>query len=325
MNNLADIAQAIDQADNVLICGHVMPDGDSLGSMLALGLVLEKLGKKVTMGGADRAPAIYEFLPGVDRYVAGGPPAGEYDTFIVLDCSVPERLGSGYQELLSSGMVVINLDHHAGSKSFGTYRYIDPSAAAVGEIVFDLFNIMKVDIPIEAAICLYTAIVTDTGSFQYENMRPNTHRRVAILLEIGVPAAQINQVLYEEKPRAVLDLLGLALNTISLSPCGKVCWMTVTRKLLSSAGAEDEHTEGLVNYARSIRGVQVGILFRETEDGDFKISFRSKGIVDANRLAAMFDGGGHPRAAGCVMRGNLAEIQGKVVNEAVLAAGGINL
>lgn len=325
MNNLADIALAIDHAEHVLICGHVLPDGDSLGSMLALGLVLEKLGKRVTMGGADRAPSIYGFLPGVDRYVAGGPPAGAYDTFIVLDCSVPERLGSGYQELLSSGMVVINLDHHTGSRSFGTYRYIDPAAGAVGEIILDLFDLMKVDIPIEAAICLYTAIVTDTGSFQYENTRPHTHRRVAKLLEIGVPAAQINQKLYEEKPKVVLDLLGLALGTLSLSPCGKVCWMTVTRKLLSSAEAEDEHTEGLVNYARSIKGVQIGILFREIEDGDFKISFRTKGIVDANRLAAMFDGGGHQRAAGCVMRGNLAEIQGEVVKAAVLAAGGINL
>lgn len=324
MNDLTDIAVAIDQANSVLICGHVMPDGDSLGSMLALGLVLEKLGKKVTMGGADPAPALYGFLPGIDRYVAGGPPAGEYDTFIVLDCSVPERLGSGYQELLSSGMVIINLDHHAGSRFFGTYRYIDPAAAAVGEIIFDLFKIMGADIFLEAAICLYTAIVTDTGSFQYENMRPNTHRRVAELLEIGVPAAWINQELYEEKPRAALDLLGLALGTLSLSSCGKVCWMTVTRKLLRISGAEDEHTEGLVNYARAVRGVQVGLLFRETEDGDFKISFRSKGIVDANRLAATFGGGGHPRAAGCVMRGHLAEMQEKVVNAAVLAAGGMN-
>ncbi|NLI11969.1 DHH family phosphoesterase [Pelotomaculum propionicicum] len=324
MNNLADIALAIDRADSVLICGHVLPDGDSLGSMLALGLALEKLGKKVTMGGADRVPAIYGFLPGVDRYVEGAPPAGEYDTFIVLDCSVPERLGKGYQEMLSSGVVVINLDHHAGSKSFGTYRYIDPAAAAVGEIIFDLFNLMKVDISLESAICLYTAIVTDTGSFQYENMQPDTHRRVAELLELGVPAAQINQELYEEKPKAVLDLLGLALGTLSLSPCGRVCWMTVTRKLLNISGAEDEHTEGLVNYARSIRGVQVGILFRETEGGDFKISFRSKGTVDVNRLSAMFGGGGHPRASGCVMSGNLADIQEKIVSAAVLAAGGIN-
>ncbi len=324
MNSLTEIAHAIDHAENVLICGHVLPDGDSLGSMLALGLILEKRGKKVTMGGIDRVPAIYRFLPGVERYVEGEPPAGEYDTFIVIDCSVPERLGNGYYDLLSNGMVVINLDHHAGSKSFGTYMYIDPKAAAVGEIIFDLFNIMKADISLDAAICLYTAIVTDTGSFQYESMKPDTHRRVAKLLELGVPAAHINQELYEEKPKAVLDLLGMALGTLALSPCGRVCWMTVTRELLKNSGAEDEHTEGLVNYARSIRGVQVGILFRETDEGDLKISFRSKGCVDVNRLSAMFGGGGHPRAAGCVISGNLADIKEKVVNAAVLAAGGTN-
>lgn len=324
MNNLADIAVAIDRAERVLVCGHVMPDGDSLGSMLALGLALEKRGKKVTMAGTDPAPAIYDFLPGIERYMVGGPPEGKFDTFIVLDCSAPERLGNGYQELLSSNIVVINLDHHTGSKHFGKYRYVDPKAAAVGEIIFDLFNVMKVNITPEAAICLYTAIVTDTGSFQYDNITPDTHRRVAKLLELGVPAAQINLRLYEEKPKAALDLLGSALGTLSLSQCGKVCWMTVTRQLLRSSGAEDEHTEGLVNYTRSIRGVQVGLLFREIEDGGFKISFRSKNAVDVNRLAALFGGGGHPRAAGCIMQGSLNEIQEKVVNAAILAAGGTN-
>ena len=324
MNRLVDIAMAIERAERVLLCGHLMPDGDSLGSVLAMGLTLEKLGKKVTMAGPDLVPAVYDFLPGSERFLVGDPPEGLYDTLIVLDCSVPERLGKGYQKLLLRDMVIINIDHHAGSTPFGTYRYVDPLAAAVGEIIFDLFNLMKVSITLDAAICLYTAIITDTGSFKYDNTTPDTHRRVTKLLEIGVPAAQVNIRLYEEKPKAALLLLGAALNTLSISPCEKVCWMTVNRDILRSTGAEDEHTDGLVNYTRSIVGVQVGLLFREISDGRYKISFRSKDTVDVNQLAALFGGGGHPRAAGCVMQGDLGEIQEKIVAAAVLATGGIN-
>lgn len=323
MNRLADIAMAIQRAKRVLLCGHIMPDGDSLGSVLALGLTLEELGKKVTMAGPDPVPAIYHFLPGSERFLVGGPPEGIYDTLIVLDCSVPERLGKGYQDLLSRDTVIVNIDHHAGSTPFGTYRYIDPQAAAVGEIIFDLLHFMQVSITLETAICLYTAIITDTGSFQYDNTKPDTHRRVARLLEIGVPAAQVNIRLYEERPRAALLLLGAVLNTLSVSPCEKVCWMTVNRDILRDTGAGDEHTDSLVNYTRSIRGVQVGLLFRELSDGKYKISFRSKDTVDVNRLAALFGGGGHPRAAGCVMQGDLGEIQEKIVAASVKAVGGI--
>lgn len=323
MNRLAEIAMVIQRAERVLLCGHLMPDGDSLGSVLALGLTLEELGKKVTMAGPDPVPAIYNFLPGLERFLVGDPPGGLYDTLIVLDCSVPERLGKGYQDLLSRDTVIINIDHHAGSTPFGTYRYIDPQAAAVGEIIFDLLQLMQVSITLETATCLYTAIITDTGSFQYDNTKPDTHRRVARLLEIGVPAAQVNIRLYEEKPRVALLLLGAALNTLSVSPCEKVCWMTVSRDILRDTGAGDEHTDSLVNYTRSIRGVQVGLLFRELSDGKYKISFRSKDTVDVNRLAALFGGGGHPRAAGCVMQGDLGEIQEKIVAASVLAVGGI--
>ncbi|HOV78724.1 MAG TPA: bifunctional oligoribonuclease/PAP phosphatase NrnA [Bacillota bacterium] len=325
MNNMAEIAEAIKRSQNVLICGHITPDGDSLGSILALGLSLEKLGKKVTMAGPDPVPAIYDFLPGASRFRTGSPPEDKFDTLIVLDCSVPERLGEGYRELLERDLVVINIDHHAGSVSFGTYRYVDRLTASVGEIIFELLDMLGIEITLEAAICLYTAIVTDTGSFQFENTTPDTHRRVARLLEIGVPAARINVKLYEEKPRESVLLLGAALNTLSFSPCGKVCWMTVDRELIKKSGAEDEHTEGLVNYARSIRGVLVGLLFHEISENKYKISFRSKEPLDVNKIAAVFGGGGHSKAAGCVLQGDLREIQEKVVAAALSAIGGNGL
>jgi phosphoesterase RecJ-like protein len=221
-------------------------------------------------------------------------------------------------------MVVIILDHHASSSCFGKYRYIDPAASAVGEIIYDLIGEMGLEITRDVAICLYTAIVTDTGSFQYDSTTPGTLRRVANLMEIGVPAAQVNIRIYEEKPKAVLRLLCSALSTLTSSSCGKVSWMTVTRETLRDSGAEDEHTEGLVNYTKSIRGVEVGMLFREVEEGCYKISFRSKDAVDVNRLAALFGGGGHPHASGCSVQGDLNEIKEKVVSAALLAVKGIN-
>jgi len=325
MNNLPDIAAAIRRSKSLLICGHIMPDGDCLGSVLALGLSLEAIGKKVVMAGPDPIPAIYEFLPGVARFQTGVPPAGIYDTFIVLDCSVPERLGRDYQELLAQNMVMINIDHHAGPGISGTYSYVDTTAAAVGEIIFDLLKSMQISISGETAINLYTAIVTDTGSFQYDNSTPGTHRRVAELLELGVPGSQINIALNEEKPKAALVLLREALHTLTMSPCGKVCWMTVTQEMIKITGAMEEHTEGLVNYCRSVRGVEVGLLFREISEGTYKVSLRSKNIADVNKLAAQFGGGGHPRAAGCLLKGALQEIQDKVTRATVLATGGTAL
>lgn len=323
MNNLADIAAALKRAESVLVCGHVMPDGDSLGSVLALGLTLESMGKKVTMAGPDPSPTIYDFLPGLDKYRVGLPPDGGFDTLVILDCSVPERLGPGFQELLSGETDIIILDHHASSSCFGKYRYVDPAASAVGEIIYDLIIEMGLEINRDVAICLYTAIVTDTGSFQYDSTTPGTLRRVANLMEIGVPAAQINVRIYEEKPKVVFQLLCSALSTLTTSSCGKVSWMTVTRETIKSSGAEDEHTEGLVNYAKSIRGVEVGMLFREVEEGIYKISFRSKDAVDVNRLAALFGGGGHPHASGCTVQGALDEIKEKVIAAALLAVRGV--
>lgn len=324
MNNLADIATALERAESVLLCGHIMPDGDSLGSVLALGIILENMGKKVIMAGADPAPEIYDFLPGLEKYQGGLPPEEGFDTFVVLDCSVPERLGHGYQELLYGDKVVIILDHHVSSTCFGKYRYVDPAASSVGEIIYDLIGEMGEEITPDVAICLYTAIVTDTGSFQYDSTTPGTLRRVAKLMEIGVPAAQVNIRIYEEKPKVVYLLLCSALSTLTTSPCGKASWMTITSEMLQNSGAEDEHTEGLVNFAKSIKGVQVGMLFREIGDALYKISFRSKDVVDVNKLAALFGGGGHPHAAGCTMQGNIKEIKDKVISAALLAVRGTN-
>lgn len=322
MSNLEVIAQAISNVKHALVCGHIMPDGDCLGSSLALAMLLQQLGKQATVAGPDPVPEIYKYLPGVQNYRTGSPPEGNYDTLVALDCPVLKRLGRGYRDLPQRDLTVINIDHHASSDPYGAYKYIDPQAAAVGEIIFDLASYMQVEISLDMAICLYTAIVTDTGSFQYESTTSDTHRRVARLIECGVPVSRISILLYEEKPRAARLLLNAALRTLSFSSCGQVAWMIITRDMFRETGANDEHAEGFVNYARSIKGVEVGLLFHELPDGKFKVSYRSKETVDVHRLAIFFGGGGHARAAGCEIAGDIDTIVAKVAAAAVQAVGG---
>lgn len=315
MATLAEVAEILRGADDAFVCGHVMPDGDSLGSALALGWALEKLGTRVTVGSPDPVPELYAFLPGVERIVTGGDGLLGHTTFVMVDCSVPSRLGV-YEEALKNGRfgLVVNVDHHrpAGDEVVG-HSFIDPGAAATGEIIFDLLELLGVSLTKDPATCLYTAIVTDTGSFQYESTSAGTHRRAARLIEAGANVAEVNSCLYEQKPLAGLFLLRRALGNLSFAFDGRVAYLSVTLADLAAVGARDEHTEGLINYARFVRGVEVAVLFRETEPGRFKVGLRSKHRVDVQAVAALFGGGGHTRAAGCVLDGTLVEVKDRLL------------
>jgi len=316
VNSLEEIAGALVSSSRVIICGHVIPDGDCLGSVAALGMALEKKGKGVTLASPDPVPEALLFLPGAARFVTDPGDPGRYDTMIALDCSVPERLGS-FRRYLDRIPKVINIDHHVATAGFAHYNYMDPGAAATGEILMDLLDLMGCSLDRDMATCLYVALATDTGSFRYENTSPETFRRAARLLEAGIPTGEINIRLYEEKPLQAIQVLGAALETLRISPCGKVAWVVVERGLLGRYGAGDEHTDGLINFVRTIKGVEVAIMFREIEAGKYKVGFRSKGEVDVHRLASKLGGGGHIRAAGCVMGGDLRQVVEKVVQEAL--------
>ncbi|RKO66325.1 DHH family phosphoesterase [Desulfofundulus salinus] len=319
MTSLGTIAECLKKSRRVVLSGHVMPDGDCLGSVAALGLGLLKLGKEVTLASPDPLPELYHFLPGADRFLIGEQALkGDYDTFVVLDSSVPERLGP-LKDLLFRDLVVCIIDHHVGKHDFGHHVYVDPKAAATGEIIQDLLDLLQVQPQVEIASCLYTAIVTDTGSFRYQNTTPLTHRRVARLMDEGVDAARLNVLLFEQKSLLHLRVLQAALQTLDLTPCGRVAWMSVTRETLDSLGAREEHTDGLIDYVRSLRGVEVALLFREIVPGRWKVGLRSRGRVDVQRVASRFNGGGHLRAAGAVVEGEGGVITKRVV-EAVLKA-----
>lgn len=318
------IFDAIKSSQNVILSGHIMPDGDSLGSMLALGIVLKNLGKDVTMVSYDPVPGNLTFLPGVQGVITGELGLKKnYDTFIMVDCSAPDRLGP-YQELLKGSMTTINIDHHPGNKIAAGINYVDVEAAATGEIIYDMFLQLNIKICPDVAICLYTAIITDTGSFRYENTRPSTHRRVAHLMECGIAPAKLNELIYDQRSWPSLMLLRDVLHSMKFSSCGKVAWVSVFRHDLKKANASDEHTEGIINYPRSIKGVKVAIIFRELEAGVFKVGFRSKGKVDVNQLASRLGGGGHIKAAGCIVRGDFRTVSLKVVDMAIDAVRKIN-
>ncbi|MFZ5634830.1 MAG: DHH family phosphoesterase [Bacillota bacterium] len=321
MSSLQEISDVLMRSSRILLCGHIVPDGDCLGSVAAMGITLERMGKKVTMASPDPLPHTMLFLPGADRFYTGGDVGGDFDVFVVLDCSVPDRLGA-LRRYLDRKLVVVNIDHHINSSDFAHYNYLDPHAAATGEILMDLIDLMGAGLDREVATCLYVAIVTDTGSFQYENTTPQTLRRVARLMETGIPAAMINVRLYEEKPLQTIQVLGAALEKLKISPCGKVAWVVVERELLSRFSAREEHTDGLINFVRTIKGVEIAILFRETEPGRYKVGFRSKGEADVHRLASRLGGGGHTRASGCVLKGDLKQIIDMVVDEAIRDAAG---
>lgn len=318
MVELRELAEALMRSRRLVLSGHVMPDGDSVGSTLALARLLELSGKEVTAVCPDPVPAIYRFLPGVELMVEGKFFSDEdFDTIVLVDCSDPERVGPHVGPYLNKGdRMVINIDHHVSTPPYGDLNYIDPKAAAVGEIIYDLSFVLETPISADIATCLYTAIVTDTGSFRYENTTSGTLRRAAHLVEIGVSPADINTLIYEERPLSSIKLLHAALGSLKLSASGRVAWMSLTSAVERDLCASGDDAEGIINYARMIQGVEIAVLFRQVEPEVFKVGFRSKRFADVSALAQLFGGGGHPRASGCMMSGDLAEIERVVIEAA---------
>ncbi|NTW04662.1 MAG: bifunctional oligoribonuclease/PAP phosphatase NrnA [Peptococcaceae bacterium] len=317
MSSLEEIAMLLDNSGSILLSGHVFPDGDCLGSVAALGLALKKKGKEVVMASPGLIPGNFSFLPVIGDFCTEKPAREFFDVMIVLDCSESDRLGN-FGRYLNQSANVICIDHHLEPNELGNLNYFDSDAAATGEIVFDLIGLLDVSIDPEIAACLYTAIVTDTGNFRYEKTTAATLRKGAILMEAGIDASGINTLLFEENPLSAVLLMGAAINSIKISPGGSVAWMVVDLSMLARYSAQDGDTDGLINVARTIKGVEISILFREIAPGTYKISFRSKHKADVSLLAAKFGGGGHARASGCTVIGELEEMEAKIIKEALL-------
>ena len=304
-----------------LITAHERLDGDALGSELALCQMLKGLGKEAVVYNQDPTPEKYLFLPGSDGIVHELPPLGPFEVAFVLDCSELERVG---RESARIGTIpdLVNIDHHVSNGGFCDVRLIDPQASSTGELIFRLVRDMGLAVTGEMATCLYTAILTDTGGFRYGNTRRGALLTAADLVTGGADPQWISENVYETDSPARIRLLAAVLPTLTLEEGGRVGSLVVMQKALADAGALPEHTEGFVDLPRSIRGVEISILYAELPDGCFKLSLRSKGIVNVERVARAFGGGGHINAAGCRVGGELSEIRMRIIEAIRTSAAG---
>jgi phosphoesterase RecJ-like protein len=281
-----------------LIATHVMPDGDAIGSMLGLGLGLQKKGRQVTMTCPGGVPENLRFMPGSDQIVPSDEiEPCEYDTVVILDSSDLGRI-EGLHEKIPPNVPIVNIDHHSTNKAYGTYNYVDSSSAATGEQVYKLLISMNVRVDLSIAICLFTAIATDTGFFRFSNTTPTTLRIAARLVERGAEPGGISEQIYEARSLENLKMLGRVLDTLHVDNSGKIAWMEVYGDWMSELSLDEGQTEGFVNYARMLKGVEVAIIFKESTDGKIRVGMRSKGKFDVGALAETFGGGGHVKAAG---------------------------
>ncbi|MFZ5816395.1 MAG: DHH family phosphoesterase [Bacillota bacterium] len=289
----------IGDAQRILFFMHVQPDGDSIGSSLGMIRALRQMGKEAIMVGVDPIPLLYRFLPGWDTlYVPWQQVEGEWDLSCFLDCGDLQRVGEALP-VVQRGKSTLNIDHHTTNTVYAAYNYLDFSAAAVGELAYRLLREIGAPIDTETALCLYTSLVTDTGSFKYDSTGPSTHRVAADLIELGVKPYEVATAIYESETPSRLRLLSRALQTLQVDESGKIAWITIPRAMLAETGATDDEIEGIVNYARAVAGVEVGMLFKETVDGRIRVGLRSRRQVDVGAIALSFGGGGHARAAGC--------------------------
>jgi bifunctional oligoribonuclease and PAP phosphatase NrnA len=311
-----DLLRRIRQGNRFLLTSHVNPDGDAIGSELGLARLLRRLGKSAVVWNRDATPTLYQPLPGSDRiHVGEEPPAGfpdVFDAIIVLECPSPDR--TGLEQHLNA-RPVINIDHHLGNQHYGVINWVDSAAPAVGEMVYRLAQGLKAALEPETANCLYLTLVTDTGGFRFSNATPVAFEAAAALVREGAQPEQVSQWLYESQPLGVLRLLGEMLQTLRLHCDGRVATGRLTRAMFEKVGASPGDSEGLIDHLRSIAGVDAVALIREREDGSHKISLRSRGEVDIEKIARHHGGGGHRNAAGFALEGD-----GETIREQAAAA-----
>jgi phosphoesterase RecJ-like protein len=304
------IVAEIAAASSFLVTTHEGPDGDAVGSSLALGHYLRRLGKDVTVYFKDSVPDLYTFLP-LAGSVVNAIPDRDFDICFVLDVGEFRRAGEEMVNFTKVGKF-INIDHHLLCDRFGAINLIDPAAAATGILIYRIIKGAGHEVDYETALCIYTAVITDTGSFRYSNANQEAFAIAGEMVAHGVDAWFVAEKLYESQPRQRLELLALALATLTVSSRGDVASVTVMLEMYEKTGTNAELTDGFVNYPRSIYGVEVAVFFREITPGLFKVGFRSKGKVDVSALAAEFGGGGHHNAAGCTIAGSLEEVRKQI-------------
>jgi phosphoesterase RecJ-like protein len=306
---VAAIVKVLREGERFLVCSHSRPDGDAVGSILAMGKLLEQMGKRADLVTADRIPIVHRALPGSDTIRTALRVHGPYDAAILLECDGPERTRLlGLEKFL-----LINIDHHATGRAFGHINWIDREATSVGELVYRLIQAAGATVSPDIATCIYTTLLTDTGGFIYGGTRASTFELARDLVLAGANPISIAQDVYFSTAMSKLLLLGAALTNLKRE--GRLAWLWVTHQDMVRSCAAEEDSEGIVNYALSIANVEAAFFLRELSEQRIGVSLRSKGKLNVAAIAERFSGGGHGNAAGCTLDGPLNRAMDQILEE----------
>jgi phosphoesterase RecJ-like protein len=303
------ICEALLRYRRIVVTSHMRPDGDAVGSSLALAWALRELGTDARVVHRDRPPVQFADFPGIaDVEVGDTVPAGT-DAVVVLECGDLARTGlTGFDAL-----PIINIDHHPGNTGYGDVHWFDRTYAACGEMVFEIIAELGVPLTADMATHLFMAVVTDTGSFRYPGVSPRTFTICARLLEAGADPVSTARRLFDSHTLGRLRLQGAVLRTLEVDASGRLAMLTLTDATLAASGGASDETDGLINLPLGVRAIQAAVFFKEAEDGHWRVSLRSKGDIDVGRVARGFGGGGHKNASGCTLHGPLEDVRAKVL------------
>jgi phosphoesterase RecJ-like protein len=306
---LSQVVELIEKKQNFAITTHIRPDGDGIGSSLGLCWLLTSLGKSVEVLAADTIPVAYRTLPGADEIRQVAAIDKDYDAVFVIECSDVERPGiKGLGDQFT-----VNIDHHATSEHFGSVNWIDSTASAVGEMIYNLCKAIGGRVTREIAECLYLALVTDTGSFHFSNTTDRTLKVASELVRVGVKPADISEAVYNSYPWSRIELMRRVLDTVKRDESGRVAWMRQTLAMKTDSKAVDGDNNGFVNIPLAAREVLAVVYMREVGENQFRVSLRSKGDINVAKVAEKFGGGGHKNAAGCQVEGDWNEREREIV------------
>lgn len=294
------ILQVFKEHQSFALSTHVNPDGDALGSELALYSFLKDLGKQVKIFNTDAAPKNYRFLPFCDAILSAKTFQDNFpEVLVVLDAGVLKRIGEDLSRSLIPTRAIVNIDHHTAAENFGDYNLVETEASSTSEIIYRLIRHHGTPIGRERALCLYTGIMFDTGCFRYSNSTPTAHHVAADLIQEGIAVDEVYRAVYETLPIGTILLLGEVFQTLSTTSDGKIGWLYATQQMFHKTGTTQDDVDGFINHIRAVDTVEVAILVSEQKNGRSKASLRSKSAIDVGEIASIFGGGGHQRAAGC--------------------------
>ena len=303
--------ELLKKGESFLIASHFNPDGDGIGSTLAMGAFIERIGKRAVLYNRDRLLSSLAFLPGSEKIVSSIDPAAKFDMTIMVDCAQQKRISDEFASFAGKGRVAC-IDHHLLEAPEADSTLVDKDAASTGEVVLRLLRRARMEITPDVATCIYTTLVVDTGFFRYSNTNESIFALASELVSEGASPWLVAKHLEESYPLSRMRLLGRSLSSLELRHGGRYATMDVTQAMLGETGAAIEHSDEFAVYPRAIEGVEVSALFREIEPGRVKVSLRSKDTIDVAAIARGFGGGGHARAAGLMIKAPLVEAKARL-------------